>query len=159
MPSESEIMALLSSVKDPEIPVLTVEDMGVIRSIEIDGNHVTVKITPTYSGCPAMDVIEKEVRSVLTNAGVDVEVKTILSPPWTTDWISEHGKKKLLAVGIVPPQGSASKLSLTAQDPELNCPKCQSKNTQVISNFGSTACKALWKCNECLEPFEYFKCL
>lgn len=159
MPSKSKIMELLSRVRDPEIPVLTVEDMGVIRSVEIDDNHVTVKITPTYSGCPAMDVIEKEIRAVLTNAGVDVEIQTILAPPWTTDWISSRGKEKLLEVGIVPPQGSASKLSLLDEEPQLICPKCKSENTQVISHFGSTACKALWKCNDCLDPFEYFKCL
>lgn len=159
MPSEAQIMDVLSRVKDPEIPVLTVEDLGIIRGVEISGDLVKVTITPTYSGCPAMDVIEKDILHALKNAGVKAKVDTILSPPWTTDWISENGKKKLLEVGIVPPQGSASKLSLTTEEPVLKCPKCQSENTQVISQFGSTACKALHKCNDCLEPFEYFKCL
>lgn len=159
MQSEAQIMDLLSKVKDPEIPVLTVEDLGIIRSVEISADKVQVTITPTYSGCPAMDVIEKEILAAFRNEDIKAEVLTILSPPWTTDWISENGKKKLLEVGIVPPQGSASKLSLLEDEQPLTCPKCGSTNTQVISQFGSTACKALHKCNDCLDPFEYFKCL
>jgi ring-1,2-phenylacetyl-CoA epoxidase subunit PaaD len=159
MPSDAHVMQILSKVKDPEIPVLTVEDLGIIRSVEIQDAKVIVTITPTYSGCPAMDVIEKEILAAFRHDDMKAEVLTVLSPAWTTDWISENGKRKLLEAGIVPPQGSASKLSLLKDEPTLTCPKCESENTQIVSQFGSTACKALHKCNECLEPFEYFKCL
>ena len=159
MPSDAHVMQILSKVKDPEIPVLTIEDLGIIRSVEIQDAKVIVTITPTYSGCPAVEAIEKEILAAFRHDDIKAEVLTALSPAWTTDWISENGKKKLLDAGIVPPQGSASKLSLLEDEPTLKCPKCKSENTQIISQFGSTACKALHKCNHCLEPFEYFKCL
>lgn len=160
MPTSQEVYDILTRVKDPEIPVLTIFDLGILRDVELmENDKVRVTISPTYSGCPAMDLIEEQIGIALRRAGInEFEVKSQISPPWTTDWISEEGKKKLLEVGIVPPQGSASKKSLLGEEPKLKCPKCGSTNTVVTAQFGSTACKALYRCDDCLEPFEYFKC-
>lgn len=145
---------------DPEIPVLSVVDMGVIRHVEIVDNRLTVTITPTYSGCPAMNTIESDIKACLTRQGYEhVEIKTVLRPAWTTDWLTEHGREQLAAYGIAPPQGSTSKRSLFLEDETIPCPKCHSKNTVMVSEFGSTACKAHYKCKDCLEPFDYFKCI
>lgn len=150
------IMRLLEEVKDPEIPVLSVVDMGIVRRVALDEDgRVRVTITPTYSGCPAMSVIAMQIRMQLLAAGYrEVEVQTVLSPPWTTDWMSEAGKRKLEEYGIAPPVGQAD------EDVALpvRCPRCGSHRTEEVSHFGSTACKALYRCLECLEPFEYFKC-
>jgi ring-1,2-phenylacetyl-CoA epoxidase subunit PaaD len=156
-----EIWTLLEQVSDPEIPVLTVIDLGVIRSVEeAKDGAVEVVITPTYSGCPAMDMIEVDIRAVLQEHGYDnVVVKTVLSPAWTTEWMSESGKKKLKEYGIAPPEGSTmDKSILFGESKKIECPRCGSRNTEMLSQFGSTACKALYQCSDCKEPFDYFKC-
>lgn len=150
---------VLESVSDPEIPVLSVVDLGVVRSIELDGDKLKVTITPTYSGCPAMEVIESDIRGALESAGFDADIKTSLHPSWTTDWMSESGKKKLLEYGISPPEHSSDKSALTGEPKEVMCPNCKSKNTRLQSQFGSTPCKALYVCKDCLEPFDHFKCI
>lgn len=152
---------LLESVCDPEIPVLTVEDLGIIRDFRCDPDGaLEVVITPTYSGCPAMNTIEVNIRAALQEGGFDrVRVTTILSPAWTTDWLSEAGREKLRAFGIAPPEApSADKNALLGEKKIVACPQCGSRNTEVISLFGSTACKSLFRCLDCLEPFDYFKC-
>ncbi len=146
---KNKIKKILEKVTDPEIPVLSLQDLGVIRDIEIENNKIIVTITPTYSGCPAMEVMEQDIINVLKeNFTQEVKVVTQLSPAWTTDWISEKGKEKLLQYGIMPPTRSG----------EIICPQCKSKEVELLSQFGSTACKALYRCSECLEPFDYFKC-
>lgn len=145
-----QILAWLSEVEDPEIPVLTITDLGIVRGVDCD-NGVTVSLTPTYSGCPATEAIEASVVAALEDRGVDkVQIKRVLSPPWTTDWISQEGREKLRVYGIAPPERRAR---------QIECPRCESDNTEIVSEYGSTACKASYKCLECLEPFEYFKCL
>ena len=140
-----DIWTVLKGVPDPEIPVVSVLDLGIVRSVE-EGKVV---ITPTYSGCPATQFIEQSIREALDAAGYrDVAIETVLSPPWTTDWISEAGKEKLRAYGIAPPE-----LSKVA-----TCPQCGSTNTEEVSRFGSTPCKAQWRCRDCREPFDRFKC-
>jgi len=158
---EGKIWDILKRVSDPEIPVLTVVDLGVVRDVEEEGEKLKVKITPTYSGCPAMNEIEENIREALKEEGfTNVEVETILSPPWTTDWMTEGGKQKLQEYGIAPPEGSsADKSVLFAEPKKVTCPHCKSRNTTMVSQFGSTACKALYKCEDCQEPFDYFKCL
>jgi ring-1,2-phenylacetyl-CoA epoxidase subunit PaaD len=143
--SAANLRAVLETVMDPEIPVVSVIDLGIVR--EIDADKVT--ITPTYSGCPATDVIEQTIRAALDANGYrEVAIQTVLSPPWTTDWISEEGKQKLRAYGIAPPE-----LTKVA-----TCPQCGSLDTEEVSRFGSTPCKAQWRCKDCLEPFDRFKC-
>ncbi len=154
------IWTLLETVKDPEIPVLSILDLGVVRSVTRENNVFLIKITPTYSGCPAMDMIAFEIKNTLEKEGIPVEVKLVLAPAWTTAWITESGKEKMKAYGIAPPlEPEADKAALTGAKRLVNCPNCQSTNTKMISAFGSTACKALFKCEDCLEPFDYFKCL
>ena len=159
--TKESIYEVLRGVTDPEIPVLTIEDLGVVRAVNlpVEGG-VEVYITPTYSGCPAMDMIEVNIRAALQEAGFDgVRVIHILHPPWTTDWISEAGRRKLKAFGIAPPVGeSPDKTALFQQAPAVPCPHCGSPDTEMLSVFGSTACKAQYRCRECLEPFDYFKC-
>lgn len=155
-----EVDAPLRSVSDPEIPVLSILDMGVVRAVELVGKQVHVKITPTYSGCPAMDMIAAEIKMALDMAGFNSEVELVLSPAWTTDWLTPEGRRKLEEYGIAAPlEDSADKLALMGQSRMVECPHCESKNTRMVSQFGSTACKALFQCNDCLEPFDYFKCL
>ena len=158
---KQQILALLEQVPDPEVPVLSVIDLGIVRDIKIDEDKIEVIITPTYSGCPAMDVISMEIKMILLEHGFKkITVTTILSPAWTTDWMSETGKEKLKAYGIAPPNPTrpVCDTRLFAEEEAVQCPHCQSYNTRVISQFGSTACKALYQCNDCLEPFDYFKC-
>lgn len=152
---------LAATVVDPEVPVLTIADLGVLRSVVVDGDasglRVVVEITPTYSGCPAVDAIRDDIRSVLSAAGyTDVDVHTVLSPAWTTDWMSDEGKQKLAAYGIAPPTGTrpAGPVSLGLG---IRCPQCGSLHTRQLSRFGSTSCKALYVCQRCQEPFDYFK--
>ena len=143
--SEAGIRAVLETVMDPEIPVVSVMDLGIVRDIAAD----KVTITPTYSGCPATDVIERTVREALDENGYrDVAIETVLTPPWTTDWISEQGKERLREYGIAPPELTKS----------ASCPQCGSTDTEEVSRFGSTPCKAQWRCKDCLEPFDRFKC-
>ncbi len=160
-PEAAKAWAAAASVCDPEIPVLTLEDLGVLRDLEMgDGGRVTVTITPTYSGCPAMLVMEVEILKALREAGFEeVQVETVLSPAWTTDWLSEAGREKLRAYGIAPPaRSSSSRQALFGRD-SVDCPQCGSSDTERVSEFGSTACKALYRCRSCAEPFDYFKCL
>jgi ring-1,2-phenylacetyl-CoA epoxidase subunit PaaD len=157
---ESEVRKILSSVTDPEIPVLTIDELGIIREINISGKNVKVTITPTYSGCPAMDHITTDIKLVLTEAGYVPEVISVLSPPWSSLWISENGRKKMEAYGIAAPlEATADKKALIGGQKIVKCTRCGSTNTRLISQFGSTACKALFQCNDCLEPFDYFKCI
>ncbi|QMU97546.1 phenylacetate-CoA oxygenase subunit PaaJ [Microbacterium esteraromaticum] len=150
---------IAARVTDPEIPVLTIDDLGVLRDVRLDGERVTVDITPTYSGCPAMDAIRDDIVLALTAEGFpDVEVRLVLSPAWTTDWMSEEGRRKLVEYGIAPPSGRAAhrdgpiRLTLATK-----CPRCGSLDTREVSRFGSTSCKALFECRACLEPFDHFK--
>lgn len=162
MYSKEQIFSLLSEIPDPEIPVISIIDLGVIRDINItDESSITLKITPTYSGCPAMKQIEDDVRKKLTENGfVNITINTIYSPPWTTDWIPAEAKEKLKKYGIAPPEHSTEDKSwLTGKIKTIACPRCKSQNTKLISQFGSTACKALYQCQDCLEPFDYFKCI
>jgi ring-1,2-phenylacetyl-CoA epoxidase subunit PaaD len=156
-----EIWDVLKTVVDPEIPVLTVVDMGIVRDVKQTPDSIEVSITPTYSGCPAMDAISKDIHRALSEKGFqNVSVKQVLSPAWTTDWITDEGKEKLREYGIAPPEKStAEKSALFGEHKAVKCPRCRSENTVMISNFGSTACKALWKCEDCKEPFDYFKCI
>lgn len=160
MVKEKEIWTYLEEVSDPEIPVLTIVDLGVVRKVEIDGDKCKITITPTYSGCPAMKVIEEDIVEKLQEKGIqNVTVELVLSPAWTTDWLTESGRNKLREYGIAPPENEVDKSVLFSEPTIVPCPKCGSKNTKMISQFGSTACKAHYQCNECLEPYDYFKCL
>ncbi|WP_298260777.1 1,2-phenylacetyl-CoA epoxidase subunit PaaD [uncultured Litoreibacter sp.] len=149
--SEAQIWTYLESVPDPEIPVISIVDLGVVRSVEITGKSVEVTITPTYSGCPAMAVIAMDIETGLAKHGItDVHLKTQIAPPWTTDWLSEKGLARLADYGIAAPQKAGGPAC---------CPRCQSKAVERVSQFGSTPCKAQWRCTDCLEPFDYFKCI
>ncbi len=145
-----QIIGWLSEIADPEIPVLSITDLGIVRDVDCS-DGVTVSVAPTYSGCPATEVIEASVVAALLERGVDtVRVERVLSPPWTTDWITPEGREKLRLYGIAPPE---------RRDRAIACPRCAAENTELVSEFGSTACKASYRCLDCLEPFEYFKCL
>jgi ring-1,2-phenylacetyl-CoA epoxidase subunit PaaD len=148
-----------AGVVDPEIPVLTIADLGVLREVTLrDDGSVEVAITPTYSGCPAMSTIAFDVAVALERAGfADASVRTVLSPAWTTDWMSEDGRRKLKAYGIAPPLPASSRRALFGIQ-QIQCPQCGSGETELLSEFGSTSCKALWRCKSCREPFDYFKC-
>lgn len=157
---DKKLIAVIRSVSDPEIPVLSVLDMGVVREINVNGNHALIKITPTYSGCPAMDTIATDIKLAVESIGYRADIELILHPAWTTDWMTENGRKKLMEYGISPPLGEAAdKMALLSGSKVVPCPRCESTETKVISQFGSTACKALFKCESCLEVFDYFKCL
>lgn len=162
MKTTEDIFNLLSEIPDPEIPVISIIELGVIRNVEISNDTtISLKITPTYSGCPAMKQIEDDVRKKLSENGfTTIDIKTIFSPPWTTDWITPEAKEKLRKYGIAPPENSTEDKSwLTGKEKKIACPRCKSTNTKLISQFGSTACKALYQCKDCLEPFDYFKCI
>lgn len=153
---QETIRNILEQVTDPEIPVLTITDMGILRDVKINGSEIEVIITPTYTGCPAMDMISMNIRLALAEHGYkNVKITSVLSPAWTTDWMTESGKQKLKEYGIAPPIASSERLGLTNA---IECPHCHSPNTHIISEFGSTACKALYQCDDCREPFDYFKC-
>lgn len=155
---EKKIWTILETVADPEVPVLSVLDLGIVRNVVVDTSdegitEVIVTITPTYSGCPAMDMISMNIRLALIEKGYEnIKIKSVLSPAWTTAWMTEEGKQKLKEYGIAPPHYNGS------TDPLVECPQCHSKNTLLLSQFGSTACKALYQCQDCREPFDYFKC-
>jgi len=158
--NENEIWKLLEEVPDPEIPVLSIVDLGVVRTVQIFDSKVTIEITSTYSGCPATEVFIEDIKTKLKENGEeDVEVKLKFSPAWTTDWLSEKGRVKLKEYGIAPPENEPDKSLLFAKPIVVPCPKCNSKKTKMISQFGSTACKSLYQCESCHEPFDYFKCL
>ena len=148
----------MSVIPDPEIPVINIADLGILRSVEIEDEKVLVKITPTYSGCPAMKVIEKEISKILSENGIlNSEIKTVYSPAWTTDWLNEDAKERLRVYGISPP-GKLNSINLISGDRQVACPRCGSHDVKLINHFGSTACKALYTCNSCREPFDQFKC-
>ncbi len=150
-PSVDQVWGWLSAVPDPEIPVISLTDLGIIRDVQWRDDTLVVTVTPTYSGCPATSVINFDIEKALREHGVEkIELKRQLSPAWTTDWLSEDGRKKLEDYGIAPPQ--------PAGGPD-HCPRCGSKNVEKVSQFGSTPCKAAWRCKDCLEPFDYFKCI
>ena len=148
MVETQNIWKILETIPDPEIPVISVVELGVVRDIEMINKQLTITVTPTYSGCPAIQQMQDDISLKLTENGYeDFEIITKLSPAWTTEWMSDKTKNKLKNYGIAPPEKI------------IECPQCNSKQIELISNFGSTACKALYKCNDCLEPFDYFKCL
>lgn len=160
--TKEAIWNILSEIPDPEIPVITIVDLGVLREVEVLSNKVIITITPTYSGCPAMKLFEDEITKTLNEKGIEnVELKMVYSPAWTTDWMSDEALQKLKDYGIAPPvKGSQDKGVLFQNGPKIvQCPQCGSENTTLKSQFGSTACKALYQCQECLEPFDYFKCI
>lgn len=146
-----------ATVCDPEIPALTIEDLGILRAVTTHGDEVEVEITPTYSGCPAMNMIALDVETALARAGIAAQVRTVLSPAWTTDWMTENGRRKLTESGIAPPARGGGRRALFGQD-AVACPICGSEDTEVLAEFGSTSCKSLWRCKTCREPFDYFKC-
>ena len=150
-------LAVLETVTDPEIPVLTITDLGILRDVRVRGDTVEVTITPTYSGCPAMNMITLDIETALARAGIKSSIHTILSPAWTTDWLTDAGRRKLAAYGIAPPEHTGSRRALFGEEHPA-CPLCGSKDTELISEFGSTACKTLHRCRACREPFDAFKC-
>ena len=158
---KEKIWKLLQEVNDPEVPVLSVIDLGIVRDVKINNDEVEIVITPTYSGCPAMDLISMNIKMALLEHGYKkIKITSVLSPAWTTEWMSEHGKEKLKAFGIAPPTAKQQvcHTELFHDGEAIQCPRCNSYNTRLISQFGSTACKALYQCNDCHEPFDYFKC-
>lgn len=158
MVSKEKIVSFLAEIPDPEIPVINIKELGVLRDVLIHGNEVEVVITPTYSGCPAMKQIENDIITLLKKNGIENgKVKMVYHPAWTTDWITEEAREKLRKYGISPPEKtSLDKGTLTGK--KKACPRCGSENTEMVSQFGSTACKALYKCLDCREPFDHFKC-
>ena len=150
--SKSQIEEILDEVKDPEIPVISIADLGILRDVKVsDDGFIEVVITPTYTGCPAMMEIERDINNALKKEGInDFKITTVLSPAWSTDLMTEEGKARLKEYGIAPPNPT--------NEEDIECPNCGSHNTKLLSQFGSTACKSLFKCNDCLEPFDYFKC-
>lgn len=160
--TKDQIWEFLSEIPDPEIPVITITELGVVRDIETSIEKTTITITPTYTGCPAMQLFEDEIIKILHEKGIlNVEIKMVYAPAWTTAWMSDEAREKLRVYGIAPPvKGTEDKGILFKAGPKsVRCPKCKSDNTILKSQFGSTACKALYQCNECLEPFDYFKCI
>lgn len=158
---KATLYTYLEEIKDPEVPVLSIIDLGIVRDVIIHDDEAEVVITPTYSGCPAMDVISMNIRMLLSSLGFKKQkVTQVLSPAWTTDWMSEEGKRKLKSYGIAPPNPSQQVCNskLFAADEAVQCPHCNSYHTHRISEFGSTACKSLYQCDDCQEPFDYFKC-
>ena len=148
-----------AAVVDPEIPVLTIADLGVLREVAVSDGHVEVAITPTYSGCPAMNMIALEIELALEREGFGrPKVRTVLSPAWTTDWMSDDGRRKLRDYGIAPPEAGSGRRRALFGEQQVACPQCCSIDTELLSEFGSTSCKALWRCKSCREPFDYFKC-
>ena len=155
---KQKILSILEEVCDPEVPVLTILDLGIVRDVKMNGDETEIIITPTYSGCPAMDMIAMQIRLALIENGYHkIKITSVLSPAWTTDWMSEAGKEKLKAYGIAPSTTRSSRFIGTS-DLVVECPQCHSTNTKLLSEFGSTACKALYQCNDCKEPFDHFKC-
>lgn len=160
-PAPAQIWAWLEDVPDPEIPVISVVDLGIVRDVNWRGGELVVTVTPTYSGCPANSIIQFEIERALRERGVpNVRLERRLSPAWTTAWLTEKGREKLRAFGIAPPvEGTARRIDGAAARPAPACPRCGSENTARVSEFGSTPCKAQHRCADCLEPFDYFKCI
>lgn len=155
-----EIHEILYTVHDPEIPVLSIMDMGIVRKVEQKESHLYIEITPTYSGCPAMDTIADDIIAAFKKENISVKIKLVLAPAWTTDWITPTGRKALEKYGIAAPRSAeVDKAALLGEKNMIRCTNCGSQDTKMVSRFGSTACKALFQCNDCHEPFDYFKCL
>ena len=149
--NKEHVQEIIEEVKDPEIPVVSIYDLGILRDVKVENGFVEVVITPTYTGCPAMLEIERDINNALKREGInDFKITTVLSPAWSTDFMTERGKANLKEYGIAPPNPT--------NEEDIECPNCGSRNTKLLSQFGSTACKSLFKCNDCLEPFDYFKC-
>jgi ring-1,2-phenylacetyl-CoA epoxidase subunit PaaD len=163
LPARDELFEILTEIKDPELPVVDIVELGIVRDVVVEGEKVRVDITPTYSGCPALQVIEQDIVAILRSQGFsDVKVKNVFSPAWTTDWLSDETKEKLREYGIAPPSGLATAgvtelVTIRRARPTVECPYCGSPNTEEKSEFGSTACKAIHFCNSCHQPFDYFK--
>jgi ring-1,2-phenylacetyl-CoA epoxidase subunit PaaD len=159
--AERDVWALLEDVPDPEIPVLSVVELGVIRYVRgVDRRKIEVGVSPTYTGCPATEVIQGAIRTKLQAAGFgDIRIDPVLAPPWTSDWLTESAREKLKDYGIAPPAHAVGNARHLFREPKVQCPCCSSPQTQRLSEFGSTPCKALYRCSACLEPFEYFKCI
>ncbi|MCB9045119.1 MAG: phenylacetate-CoA oxygenase subunit PaaJ [Chitinophagales bacterium] len=151
------VMELLSEIADPEIPVVSIAEIGMLRDVHITDEGCEVIITPTYTGCPAMGIIEADIKALLDSKGINSKVKLVYNPAWNTDWITDEAKEKMRRYGIAPPEHSSCG-DIVLAEAHIACPQCGSKNTEVLSRYGATACKALYKCNACKEPFEYFKC-
>jgi ring-1,2-phenylacetyl-CoA epoxidase subunit PaaD len=163
-PDPDQIRNWLGDVPDPEVPAVSVMDLGIVRDVRWDGDELIVAVTPTYSGCPATSVIALEIEAALRAKGIDsLRVERRLSPPWTTDWITQEGRRRLEAYGIAPPAENAGGPSpfdrFLRKSLTIACPRCRSENTDRVSEFGSTPCKAQYRCRDCLEPFDYFKCI
>lgn len=158
VPDQGRAWAAAAAVPDPEVPCVTVADLGILREVTVDGDLALARVSPTYSGCPAVSAIELAIEAALRDAGFEPRIERVLSPPWTTDWITAEGREKLRAYGIAPPVQGAGKRALFA-DVSVRCPRCGSGQTEKISEFGSTACKAQYRCLACAEPFDYFKCI
>ena len=156
--TKEDILGYLSEIADPEIPVVTIQEIGMLRDVLVTEHGYEIILTPTYTGCPAMGIIEDDIERLLAEKGVGpVSIKLVYAPAWTTDWMSDAAKEKMRKYGIAPPEHSSCNKTFSVKN-SVTCPKCGSENTDLISRFGSTACKALYKCNSCKEPFEYFKC-
>jgi ring-1,2-phenylacetyl-CoA epoxidase subunit PaaD len=152
MPAVEQVWSWLAEIPDPEVPAVSIVDLGIVRDVQFSGDQCVVTVTPTYSGCPATEVIAQNIRQALTDHGIEqVQLQTRLSPPWTTDWMNAAAKEKLSGYGIAPPN------TLISISPRIACPLCGSTRTALLSQFGSTPCKALYRCQDCLEPFDYFK--
>lgn len=158
-PSQRRAYRVAASIPDPEIPCVTIADLGILRSVDIEDGVAVVKVTPTYSGCPAALAIELAVEAALREAGFEARVERVLSPPWTTDWITSVGRARLAAYGIAPPRKASNSIRALFGEEIVACPRCGSQETERLSEFGSTPCKALWRCTACHEPFDYFKCI
>ena len=154
----SQATAVAAAVADPELPFLTVHDLGILREVRLEQGVVVAQVSPTYSGCPAVAVIENSIADALQQAGFNARVERVMSPPWTTEWITESGRRKLIDNGIAPPTAPGTSKSLLFATQAVKCPYCESDNTQKISEFGSTPCKSQHRCNRCQEPFDHFKC-
>ena len=155
--TEAAAWKILADVTDPEIPVVSLIEMGIIRAVQVEGEQITVQMTPTFSGCPALTVMAEDIERALLGAGaVAVEVQTVLSPPWSSDWITESGRAKLKAFGLAPPPQHGGNMVVTFFEP-VACPRCESTNTTMRNSFGPTLCRAIYYCEECQEPFEQFK--
>lgn len=150
--------AAAGSVPDPEVPCVTVEDLGILRDVRLEDGVAVARVTPTYSGCPAVLAIELAIEAALRDAGFEARIERVMSPPWTTDWITAEGREKLRDYGIAPPGKAAGKMALFGET-VVACPRCGSEETERLSEFGSTACKAQYRCLNCAEPFDYFKCI
>ncbi|MDA3887808.1 MAG: phenylacetate-CoA oxygenase subunit PaaJ [Allgaiera sp.] len=157
--SEARAWEAAAAVPDPEIPVLTVADLGILRGVSLEGGVAVARVTPTYTGCPAVLAIELAVEAALLDAGFEARVERVISPPWTTDWITDAGRAKLLAYGIAPPAKGGNSVRALFGETVVACPRCGSEDTEKLSEFGSTPCKAQYRCRACLEPFDHFKCI